>query len=224
MNKIIGIILIISAVLCHGKREHFHFRGPSIPPPPPYFDEVNGTACMEYLDIITNKSLTIAQQKKDVQAWAAKYDITGVVSDYNTNMTKMMEEARKNVTELINKLPTVLQMAYEIMDNEGQTVSKQRRAYANLSAQYPKEYRVIEYTFQQFLSNCGCGGEHDGRGKSRGPQPPELEKSNNEFVADPQNGDEIEVIDPVSPNIARRDRKGKVRGFEDYSGEGGVAE
>nr|CDJ84472.1 Protein of unknown function DUF148 domain containing protein [Haemonchus contortus] len=86
----------------------------------------------------------------------------------------MMEEARKNVTELINKLPTVLQMAYEIMDNEGQTVSKQRRAYANLSAQYPKEYRVIEYTFQQFLSNCGCGGEHDGRGKSRGPQPPEL--------------------------------------------------
>ncbi|VDO33256.1 unnamed protein product [Haemonchus placei] len=224
MNKGIGILLIVSVVLCrhHEKRGRFRFRGPPIPPPPPYLREVNGTARLEYFDIMRNRSLTIAQQKKDVQAWAAKYDITEIVDEYNANVTKMIEETKRNVTELIDKLPTVLQMVYQIMDNEDQTVIQQRQAYSNLSAQYPQEYRVIEFTFEQFLPKCGCGGEHDGRGRGRGPPPPppnSLRISGYDFVMesrDPmENGDEIEIIFPVSPSIEGLDWKGKASRSEE---------
>uniref|UniRef100_A0A7I4YJ79 ANIS5_cation-bd domain-containing protein n=1 Tax=Haemonchus contortus TaxID=6289 RepID=A0A7I4YJ79_HAECO len=238
MNKVIGILLIVSVVLCrhHERRGRFRFRGPPIPPPPPYLREVNGTARLEYFDIMRNRSLTIAQQKRDVQAWAAKYDITEIVDEYNANMTKMMEETRRNVSELIGKLPTVLQMVYQIMDNEDQTIIQQRQAYSNLSAQYPQEYRVIEFTFDQFLPKCGCGGEHDGRGRGRGPPPNSLNRwnlpkngiSGYDFFVESrdgmENGDELEIIVPVSPSIEKLDWKGKNSRSEEYLDAREVAE
>nr|CDJ91080.1 Protein of unknown function DUF148 domain containing protein [Haemonchus contortus] len=154
-------------VLCrhYEKRGRFRFRGPPIPPPPPYLREVNGTARLEYFDIMRNMSLTIAQQKKDVQAWAAKYDIT--------------------------------------------------------------EYRVIEFTFDQFLPKCGCGGEPGGRGRGRGLPPNSLSRwdlpkngiSGYDFVVESldrmENGDEIEIIVPVSPSIEGLDWKGKASHSEE---------
>nr|CDJ84471.1 Protein of unknown function DUF148 and Beta-lactamase domain containing protein [Haemonchus contortus] len=131
----------------------------------------------------------------------------------------MMEETRRNVSELIGKLPTVLQMVYQIMDNEDQTIIQQRQAYSNLSAQYPQEYRVIEFTFDQFLPKCGCGGEHDGRGRGRGPPPNSLNRwnlpkngiSGYDFFVESrdgmENGDELEIIVPVSPSIEKLDWK-----------------
>ncbi|PIO55770.1 hypothetical protein TELCIR_22842 [Teladorsagia circumcincta] len=102
-----------------------------------------------------------------------------MVEEFNANITKMMDEAKQNVTALITKLPTVLNKRLEIMNNEDQTIVQQNKALADLNAQEPEAYRVIQYVFDMFMP-CGCGaggppgpqgpGGRRGTGGPRGPR------------------------------------------------------
>ncbi|PIO60691.1 hypothetical protein TELCIR_17807 [Teladorsagia circumcincta] len=92
-----------------------------------------------------------------------------MVEEFNANITKMMDEAKQNITALITKLPTVLSKRLEILNNEDQTIVQQNQALADLNAQEPEAYRVIQYVFDMLMP-CGCGaGGPGGRGGGGGP-------------------------------------------------------
>ncbi|KAK6044313.1 hypothetical protein COOONC_18182, partial [Cooperia oncophora] len=108
-------LAIVSATLCHPSGEDGRGgkggpggRGPPPPPPPPFLENVSEEAREEFFAILSNEDETITEQKKDILIWAQKYGIEAQVQEFNTNMTKLKDELKKNVTELISALPAAL--------------------------------------------------------------------------------------------------------------------
>ncbi|KAL6740267.1 hypothetical protein Aduo_013638 [Ancylostoma duodenale] len=176
MNTAIAILAIIGVVLCappdfggdgpfgrgggrggrggpderggRGGRGHHHG-----PPPPPYL-----------------------RNKKQILEWGEKYGVKDQVEQFNTNMTNMRNEVKKNVTELISKLPEALQKFTTLMENEDQTPIELRTAIGKLNAENPPLYRVLKFAFDQFIHRRGPHGPHGPhgpgpRGGPRGPGP-----------------------------------------------------
>ncbi|KIH57808.1 hypothetical protein ANCDUO_11997 [Ancylostoma duodenale] len=223
MNTAIAILAIIGVVLCappdfggdgpfgrgggrggrggpderggRGGRGHHHG-----PPPPPYLRNVTEQARREYFQIMRNWNVTFAEQKKQILEWGEKYGVKDQVEQFNTNMTNMRNEVKKNVTELISKLPEALQKFTTLMENEDQTPIELRTAIGKLNAEnppvslYPVEkyqvtsrncnlnlfffqlYRVLKFAFDQFIHRRGPHGPHGPhgpgpRGGPRGPGP-----------------------------------------------------
>ncbi|EPB71347.1 hypothetical protein ANCCEY_09565 [Ancylostoma ceylanicum] len=200
MNTAVAILAIIGAVLCappdfggeggpfgrggpggrggpdgrggRGGRGHHHG-----PPPPPYLRNVTQEARREYFDIVRNMNATFAQQKEQILQWGEKYGIKDQVEQFNTNMTNLRNEMKKNVTELINQLPEALQKFSTLMENENQTPIELRTAIFKLNAENPRLYRVLKFSFDQFMPRHGPHGPHGpgprgGRGGARGPGGP----------------------------------------------------
>ncbi|RCN41476.1 hypothetical protein ANCCAN_12585 [Ancylostoma caninum] len=196
MNTAIAILAIIGVVLCappdfggdgpfgrgggrggrggpderggRGGRGHHHG-----PPPPPYLRNVTEQARREYFQIVRNWNITFAEQKKEVLAWGEKYGVKDQVEQFNTNMTNMRNEVKKNVTELISQLPEALQKFTTLMENENQTPIELRTAIGKLNAENPPLYRVLKFAFDSFIHRRGPHGPHGPgpRGGPRGPGP-----------------------------------------------------
>ncbi|KAK6041585.1 hypothetical protein COOONC_20910, partial [Cooperia oncophora] len=65
------VLAIVSLVHCRYRRWGYM----RTPPPPSFLKDVNETGRQEYYYIVTNMSLTIAEQKNEIQTWAAQYNV-----------------------------------------------------------------------------------------------------------------------------------------------------
>ncbi|KAK5966401.1 hypothetical protein GCK32_006282 [Trichostrongylus colubriformis] len=172
MKYVILIVAVAGTALCRMPVARYW------PLLPQYVYRTNLTAQQEYIDITQNMSLSIAQQKKMLDGWAAKYNVTEEMKEFNTNATKMMNETRNNVTRVISQLSVVLDRKLRIMHNEFLTPLQQQQALGNLSAEFPEAYRVLEWTYSLFTPcDCACGscsqsgvgrGKGGGHGRRRG--------------------------------------------------------
>lgn len=65
-------------------------------------------------------------------------------------MTQHREEMKKNVTDLIAKLPEALKKFSQIMENENQTPAEQREAVRTLTEEDPKVRRNLDLHLYYF--------------------------------------------------------------------------
>ncbi|ETN81762.1 hypothetical protein RB195_001667 [Necator americanus] len=187
MKTLLTVLILIGAVLCgpHGSDEFEGRDGPGgrggrgrggpggrgrppfrPRPPPPYLRNVTEEARREYFDIVSNMNTTFAKQKEEILAWGEKYGVLTQVEEFNANMTYMKDEMKKNVTELISKLPEALQNFSALMENENQTPIQLHEAIGKLNAEDPKLYNVLKFILHQFMPRHGPRGpgKRGGRG------------------------------------------------------------
>ncbi|KAK6026440.1 hypothetical protein OSTOST_07604 [Ostertagia ostertagi] len=84
-------------------------------------------------------------------------------------MKTHMEEVKKNVTRLIDYLPTALAEFSKIVENENLTPKQIGEKRHTLTATYPQAFRVLKFAFQQFMPKRGPHGgrRHGHRGSRR---------------------------------------------------------
>ncbi|KAK5966126.1 DUF148 domain-containing protein [Trichostrongylus colubriformis] len=146
MNTIICIVVLAGVVLSApggmsgiGRGNH---KNPLLPP---FLQNVSREARREYFKIILSKNETIAQQKEEALEWAKKYDVEDEMKEYNQNVTNIKKELKKNVTELIEALPSALEDFSKVLENDDQTHSEMKQALKKLISEKPKEYSVLFY-------------------------------------------------------------------------------
>ncbi|KAK6015216.1 hypothetical protein OSTOST_19362 [Ostertagia ostertagi] len=122
------ILLLFAATAAHAWRELFH---------PPFLKGLSRTARDEYYKILFNKSLTIAEQKEQIMAWAKKYNIQGPVQAFFDKKAKYTEEMMQNFTALVNELPKAVANLTKIMENKNQTFLGMMKAVHELKAKNP---------------------------------------------------------------------------------------
>ncbi|PIO64954.1 hypothetical protein TELCIR_13396 [Teladorsagia circumcincta] len=171
MKSALLFLCITGAVLSH--QGHHSDHGGHGRPLPRYLNYVSDEARKEYYGILSNNDRTIAQQKQDIADWAEKYGVEKQVDEFNANMTKVKEEIKRNVTNLIDDLPSAHERFSKIMENEDQTRAERRRALDELSAQNPKLFHVLRFAIDHFKpwhgrdghgSHGSHGRHHGGRG------------------------------------------------------------
>ncbi|PIO54053.1 hypothetical protein TELCIR_24592, partial [Teladorsagia circumcincta] len=148
MNTIIYFIAFAGVVLSapgskdslRGRGDHESLKDALLPP---FLRNVTAEARKEYFEIVTSQNETIAEQKKDVLEWAKRNDVADGVNEYNTNISNIKQELRKNVTELIERLPSALEDFSKVMENDDQTHAELKQALKDLIAEKPKEYSVL---------------------------------------------------------------------------------
>ncbi|KAK6053541.1 hypothetical protein COOONC_08953 [Cooperia oncophora] len=118
-----------------------------------------------------NKNSTIAQQKTEVMEWAKKNGIQEQVEKFNKKMDEHMKEVKKNVTELIDYLPTAFKEFSAIMEDETLTRQEQKQKRRELTAKNPKAFQVLKFIFGQFMPHGPHGprGPHGPFGPHGGP-------------------------------------------------------
>ncbi|KHJ94657.1 hypothetical protein OESDEN_05405 [Oesophagostomum dentatum] len=125
--------------------------GPRPPPPPPYLHNLTSEAQMEYFDIMRNMTLTIADQKQQVLDWGKKYNIENEVQEFEADMTRVRQEVKQNVTQLISELADAYNKLSALMDNEDQTLAELSQAIHNLTQENPPVYRVLQFATDLFM-------------------------------------------------------------------------
>ncbi|KAK6013527.1 hypothetical protein OSTOST_21153 [Ostertagia ostertagi] len=140
MNTIIYLIAFAGVALSapgimdslRGRGDHGGLKDSLLPP---FLRNVSREARKEYFKIIMSKNETIAEQKKEELEWAKKYDVE--------------KELNKNVSELIEALPSALDEFSKVMENDDQTHAERRRAIKDLVAEKPKEYSVLFFALRK---------------------------------------------------------------------------
>ncbi|KHJ75174.1 hypothetical protein OESDEN_25210 [Oesophagostomum dentatum] len=116
-----------------------------IPPPPPYLRNVTSEARREYFEIARNMSLTIAEQKQEILEWGKKYNVEDQVEEFNSDIARVKEEIRQNVTDLISELDEANKKLTALLDNEDQTPIELFQAIRNLTEENPPVYAVLKF-------------------------------------------------------------------------------
>ncbi|WKY02471.1 hypothetical protein Q1695_016048 [Nippostrongylus brasiliensis] len=164
---LIAVLALTSTAHFHGKDHghccghHHHHHGP---PPPPYLKNVTDDARKEFFSIVKNKNITIAEIRKAVLEWGEKYDIKDQVEQFEEDRKKFIEEFKKNVTELIEQLPTAFEKFSAIKEDLSLTHPEQEDKLEELQAGRPEVYHVLKAAFHQF-GPPGHGHHHGGKFK-----------------------------------------------------------
>uniref|UniRef100_A0A7I4YGK3 ANIS5_cation-bd domain-containing protein n=1 Tax=Haemonchus contortus TaxID=6289 RepID=A0A7I4YGK3_HAECO len=183
MNNFIFVLAIVGVALCHpggkgapggGSSGSDEMAGPGRrpgppppPPPPPFLENLPEEARKEFFTIVLNKNEKIADQMQAIMTWAQKYGFEAQVQEFNANVTKLMEEVKKNATELISALPSALEKLSTIVSNQDQTVTELKDAIKALSAENPKVFHALMSVLGEFKPKHG-GRPH--KGPKGGPQ------------------------------------------------------
>ncbi|XGW31451.1 hypothetical protein V3C99_009982 [Haemonchus contortus] len=171
--KTVFIVFILTAVMANGygriwghggHRDHHHHHHHHGPPMPPYLRNASEEARREYRKIMSNDTMTIAQQKKEIEEWAKRNNVEEQVKEFNANMTKHRDEVRKNVTSLINFLSKALEQSSKILDDENQTRPQMKEKMRQLIVTFPEAFNTLKFAFAQYKPERGPHGhKHHGR-------------------------------------------------------------
>ncbi|VDL84890.1 unnamed protein product [Nippostrongylus brasiliensis] len=170
MNKALltAVLALTATAHFHGKDHehgphghHHHHHGP---PPPPYLKNVTDDARKEFFSIVKSKNITIAEIRKAVLEWGEKYGIKDQVEQFEEDRKKFIEEFKKNVTELIEQLPTAFEKFSAIKEDLSLTHPEQEDKLEELQAGRPEVYHVLKAAFHQF-GPPGHGHHHGGKFK-----------------------------------------------------------
>ncbi|PIO62682.1 hypothetical protein TELCIR_15746 [Teladorsagia circumcincta] len=122
------LFLLLAVIAVHAWKELFH---------PPFLEGLSWTARDEYYMILFNRTLTIAEQKEQIMAWAKKYNILGPVQTFFEKKQNHTEEMMQNFTKLIDELPKAVANLTKIMKNKNQTFPELMKALQQFQAKNP---------------------------------------------------------------------------------------
>ncbi|CAD6194576.1 unnamed protein product [Caenorhabditis auriculariae] len=116
--------------------------GPPRPPLPSFLRKVSFDGRRDFFDILGSNE-TIAQQNKQFNAWAEKYNVSQEYSEFVSDMTQKKAELSKNIAELVSQLPDAQKALEEALHNEQQTRAEQHQAIKKVVEKFPQESRAL---------------------------------------------------------------------------------
>nr|CDJ82061.1 Protein of unknown function DUF148 domain containing protein [Haemonchus contortus] len=127
---------------------------------PPFLVDVSLEARLDYRKIFVDKTLTMAQQKEEVKAWAKENNLTSEVKSFFSRIGKGVVEMNQKVAKLVDDLPEVFGNYTKIMKDENQTMLQMMEAIEKLKAEHRTAFLVLGSAMEQVM------GENEQNGPS----------------------------------------------------------
>ncbi|KAK5970375.1 hypothetical protein GCK32_021191, partial [Trichostrongylus colubriformis] len=105
---------------------------------PPFLQFLNEAAQRDYIQMVSNTNLSLGEELQQLHNWAKKYSLQEQMNVYIRNRMTLMEEVKRNVTELIKFLPKVMEEAFEIRFDQNRTSREQVEGIRNLTFTHPE--------------------------------------------------------------------------------------
>ncbi|EFO93650.1 hypothetical protein CRE_12739 [Caenorhabditis remanei] len=131
-------------------------------PMPPFLQNVTEQARREFMAIVTNSTLTIAEIEEQSSTWAQTNGVSEQYEAFSANVTAKLEEMKQNVTSVLTNLSSVLNSLETILENEDQTLAAQRQAIEELRQESPSEVDALFFIAQEVARPQGPGGRNGG--------------------------------------------------------------
>ncbi|VDK61659.1 unnamed protein product [Cylicostephanus goldi] len=119
--------------------QHHHHRSPS------FLKGLSADTKKEYYNILRKANETVAQQKQEILAWAAKHNLTDKVKKFDDDLKKHQMEVKKNVTDVLTALPKIHEQFLKIVEDENQTHNQMRHKIEELARNHTKEFDALMY-------------------------------------------------------------------------------
>uniref|UniRef100_A0A7I4YH20 ANIS5_cation-bd domain-containing protein n=1 Tax=Haemonchus contortus TaxID=6289 RepID=A0A7I4YH20_HAECO len=127
---------------------------------PPFLKNVSLEARLDYYKIFVNKTLTIAEQKEEIKAWAKKNNLTSEVTTFLSEIDKGVVEMKQKVAKLVDASPEAVENFTKIMENENQTMSQMMKAIKKLRTEHPSVFNVYDSAMKEVMGKNGPHGSH----------------------------------------------------------------
>nr|CDJ82059.1 Protein of unknown function DUF148 domain containing protein [Haemonchus contortus] len=150
------------------KPQELRFPLPSIPRRQLSPRNVSLEARLDYHKIFVNKTLTIAEQKEEIRAWAKENNLTSEVTTFFSEIDKGVVEMKQKVAKLVDASPEAVENFTKIMENENQTMSQMMKAIEKLRLEHPSVFNVYDSAMKEVMGNNPCT-ELDGKWDSKTP-------------------------------------------------------
>ncbi|KAF1757548.1 hypothetical protein GCK72_014004 [Caenorhabditis remanei] len=137
-------------------------------PMPPFLQNVTEQARREFMAIVTNSTLTIAEIEEQSSTWAQTNGVSEQYEAFSANVTAKLEEMKQNVTSVLTNLSSVLNSLETILENEDQTLAAQRQAIEELRQESPSEVDALFFIAQEVARPQVPGGRNGTRGGNNG--------------------------------------------------------
>nr|CDJ82060.1 Protein of unknown function DUF148 domain containing protein [Haemonchus contortus] len=113
--------------------------------------DVSRESRLNYLKVIFNKTLTIAEQKEKLRTWAKKNNVTRQVENLMFQVGTKMLEANENVGKMIDALSKAFKILTENMKNENQSMPQMKKNIEKLKQEQPSVYNVLKFVVKQVM-------------------------------------------------------------------------
>nr|CDJ82056.1 Protein of unknown function DUF148 domain containing protein [Haemonchus contortus] len=127
---------------------------------PPFLKDVSLEARLDYHKIFVYKTLTIAEQKEEIKAWAKKNNLTSEVTTFFSQINKRMVEMNQKVAKLAGASAEAVGNFTKIMENENQTMYQMIKAIEKLKAEHPSAFRAFDSAMKEVIGKIGQHGSH----------------------------------------------------------------
>ncbi|XGW31510.1 hypothetical protein V3C99_010011 [Haemonchus contortus] len=127
---------------------------------PPFLKNVSLEARLDYHKIFVNQTLTIAEQKEEIKAWAKENNLTSEVTAFFSEIDKGVVEMKQKVAKLVDASPEAVGNFTKIMENENQTMSQMMKAIEKLRAEHPSVFNVYDSAMKEVTGKNGPHGSH----------------------------------------------------------------
>ncbi|XGW31499.1 hypothetical protein V3C99_010009 [Haemonchus contortus] len=127
---------------------------------PPFLKNVSLEARLDYHKIFVNKTLTIAEQKEEIKAWAKENNLTSEVTTFFSQIDKGVVEINQKVAKLAGASSEAVGNFTKIMENENQTMSQMMKAIEKLKAEQPSAFRTFDSAMKEVMGKIGQHGSH----------------------------------------------------------------
>ncbi|KAK5986870.1 hypothetical protein GCK32_012531 [Trichostrongylus colubriformis] len=158
------ILLVFAAVSVHSRVAEWGIAGAlsdhyELPRMPQDLERlVTSDAREEYHRIISNRTITIGEQEKEVEQWARKYNVTLPVLEMEADKMFLENAIMFEVKDVIDTLRAAFDRFFKVVENKNLTPDRIEQATREFIDHYPKESRTLKFIFEQFLPGYGLFG------------------------------------------------------------------
>ncbi|VDO83297.1 unnamed protein product [Haemonchus placei] len=118
---------------------------------PDFLMDVSRESRLDYLKVFLNKTLTIAEQKEKLRAWAKKNNVTRQVENLFFQVGSKMIEANENLAKMIDAVSKAFKILTKNMKNENQSMPQMKKNIEKLKKEQPTVYNVLSFAMKQVM-------------------------------------------------------------------------
>ncbi|VDO36897.1 unnamed protein product [Haemonchus placei] len=108
--------------------------------PETFLNKVDKPSQLKYFAILSNTTMTIAEQKKEIQKWAEQNGVLDEVKHYDALEKKYRKKLMKLMTNIIEELPSLLENLMTVMEDQNQTSAQMLTKLQALGTASPQSY------------------------------------------------------------------------------------
>ncbi|KAK5984766.1 hypothetical protein GCK32_008046 [Trichostrongylus colubriformis] len=149
------VVLVFAAVTVYGLGVEWGFADEPPRMPRELEHLVTPDAREEYHRIISNRTITIGEQEKEVGKWARKHNILYPVLNLEADRMFLKDAVMFEVMDVIDTLPVAFDQFFDVVENKNLKPDRIEQLTREYIKHNPKEFRTLKFIFEQFLPGYG---------------------------------------------------------------------